>query len=463
MSSFLNPIFLLRIVKSYYTDVNRIWKINNEQLKKYQDKCLRKIVKYAYNVPIYHKKYKKAGIYPNDIRGIKDIEKLPFITKDDLKNNFPDGIIPPGFNKDKNPLLSTSGSMGKPVFVYYDQFTAIKALAGYVRALKAYGGIWNKTKIAQIIDSKPGTIENTVFNSDFSSFLKKFVSLKNIKILYVGEKIEDIIKELEIFKPECIGSDPVMLQQLAQLKNNGYGKNINPNLMFSSSAMLDDYTKKFVEKTFGTKLYDVYATTEAGPIAFECKKRGVYHVNSDFVYIEFLDEKNDPVPYGKSGNVIVTKLYGKGTPIIRYTGLEDVATPVESETKCGILSQSIKCIGGRAMDQIILPSGKTVAPFHVTTIPASVMDDFKSYKIKQFQIIQHKVDDIEVLIVIDENLRKTGPSVEKIIEEIKKRFEQKTGEGVKIRVNEVDEISKGVRSDYVRLVISKIKSPINKC
>ena len=85
MNPFLNPIFFSRIVKSHFFDVNRIWHINLKQLRKYQDKALCKIVKYAYTVPVYNKKYKEHGVHPDDIKGIDDIQKLPLITKDDMK------------------------------------------------------------------------------------------------------------------------------------------------------------------------------------------------------------------------------------------------------------------------------------------------------------------------------------------------------------------------------------------
>ena len=88
------------------------------------------------------------------------------------------------------------------------------------------------------------------------------------------------------------------------------------------------------------------------------------------------------------------------------------------------------------------------------------MDDFKTYKIRQFQIIQHKINEIEVLIMIDARLRKIDPSVEKILKELKKRFTQVIGAGVNIEINEVDEIEKDVRSDHARLVVSKVKRPL---
>ena len=459
MNQFLNPIFLTQMVRSHFIDVNRIWNVNFKQLRKYQDKCIRNIVRYAYTVPIYHKKYKEQGVHPSDIKGVRDIQKLPLITKDDIRDNYPDGIVPKNFNKKQGFLLSTSGSTGKPVFIYYDMFTAIKYVEGYIRMLKAYGGSWRKSRILLVIDIKPGSVEHAAFTNSVVPFLKKFISMGNIKYLHVGEKSESLIKKINEFNPEFLGSDPPVLMKIAILKNEGLGKDINLKYLFSSGSMLDNYTRQYVENAFNAKLLDTYGATESGPVAFESLDRDGYHVNSDFVYLEFLDDEQKSVPCGKAGHLAVTRLYGKGTPIIRYTGMEDLVTPIEPRTIRGMTTEMIKNIGGRSIELIHTPDGRMISPFHVTTIPASVMDDFKSYKIKQFQIIQHSVDKIELLLVINEKLRNVGPSVKEISDEIIKRFKDVTSKDVDIVINEVDEIEKDVRSDLVRLIVSKIKRP----
>ena len=458
MSHFKNPIFLLKIAKSYFTDVNRIWKIDNKQLKKYQDKSIKKIVKYAYSIPLYHDKYKEAGVHPKDIKGVDDLNKLPIITKDDIRKYYPDGIIPKGFNKNNAFLLSTSGSTGSPFYMFYDKFTTIKTLEGYVRALKAYGGNWRKSKIVLLVDLKPGSIENAAFSESISPFLKKFISLNNIKLIHVAEKIETIIDEINKFQPEFIGSDPIMFLKLAKMKNKGFGEKIKPKVMFCSGSILDKYTKNYVENAFGVRLYNIYAATEVGILAFECKKNQYYHINSDFVYLEFLNKQNKPIKENESGNIIITRLFGKGTPIVRYAGLGDLVKTIKKENDCNIPSNlMIEHIEGRKMDLVVLPDGRTIAPFHLTTIPATVMSKLNSFKILQFQIIQHKVDEIEVLNVIDDEQRNIGPSVEKIFSEIKKMFIEKTSNKVKIDVKEVNEIEKDKRTDHVSLLISHVK------
>jgi len=341
--------------------------------------------------------------------------------------------------------------------MFYDRFTTIKALEGYIRALRAYGGSWRKSKVVLLVDMKPGSIEHAAFSASISPGLRKILSLKNLKMLHVGEKIETLLKEVDEFEPEFIGSDPTMFLKIANLKNKGLGKNIKPKGMFCSGSMLDDYTRNYVEQAFGSKLYNIYAATEAGTLAFECKNDRLYHINSDFVYLEFLDENNQPVESGKSGTIILTRLFGKATPIIRYSGLGDLVKTIEKENNCGMPSNKmIEHIEGRKMDFVILPDGRSVAPFELTTIPASVMEKLNSFKIKQFQIIQHKVDRIEVLIVIDEEQKNVEPSDDKIISEIKKMFTKKTSKDVEIIVTKVKEIEKDKRSDHVALLISKV-------
>jgi len=455
MNPFHNPIFLLRVAQSYLSDMDRIWKIDRDGLKRYQDKSLRKIVKYAYNVPLYNEKYKSCGIHPNDIKGIDDIHKLPFITKDDLRKNYPDNIIPKGFDKRYAQCISTSGSTGKPVFIHVDKFASIRSLLAFARVLKTHGGNWRKSRTILILDVGPGSIEHSWFGNSAVPFLKKFVKLENIKYLDLGLKPEELIQEINGFNPEFIGSDPNMLRQLAYLKKLGKGKNICPGYIFSGGSVLDSCTKNYVENAFNSKVVDTYGSTEGGPLAFQCINE-TYHVHSDFVYLEFLDNENNKVPFDKPGRLVVTKLYGGGTPIIRYTGIDDIVTPIEASCDCGITTQVIKQIEGRSTELILLPNGKTLSPLTITGIPAKIMEDFNSYKIRQFQIIQHKIDEIEMLLIIDKNQRNIGIPVKDLLLELKKRISKTIGNEIKVIVTEVEEIQKDVRSDYVKVMISKL-------
>ncbi|OYT61861.1 hypothetical protein B6U81_02110, partial [Thermoplasmatales archaeon ex4484_30] len=309
MNPFLNPIFLSRIAWSYMTDIKRVKRKSEEEVEKYRNKCFRKIVRYAYSVPIYRKKYKEAGIHPDDIKSIEDIKKLPFITKNDLRKNFPDGIVPTGFDTKNAYLISTSGSTGQPVSIYVDTYTIIKALLGFIREIQEYGVNWRKTKMSVIVDLTPESAEEAYLAQTVMPNLKKFFSFKNMQVLHVGENPEILIKKIDDFQPEFLGGYPGVMRALAVLKRKGYGKNIHPKVMASSGAVLDDYTRKYIEDAFGAKIFDAYGSTEAGPVAFECRK-GSYHIHSDLVHLEFIDDDGNHVENGKPGHVVVTKLYG---------------------------------------------------------------------------------------------------------------------------------------------------------
>ena len=425
-----SPSFILSLIKSYLTDIDRVWRLNEEQLEKYREKCFKQVLKKAKKVPMYRKKYKGIDL---DKISLKNIEKLPILTKEDLRKNFPDGIVPEGFNVKKAHLVSTSGSTGQPTSIYTDFYTIIKALMGFVRELKEYGISWRKDKMTLIVDLTRGAIEEAYFEKGLP------IKFKNMQFLHVGEDVEKMIEKIDKFKPKFIGGYPGVLRALAVLKRKGYGKNIEPEVMASSGAVLDEYTKKYIEEAFGAKIYDVYGSTEAGPIAFECKQ-GNYHLHYDMVHVEVLDDNFEPVEYGEAGQIVVTKLYGNATPIIRYNGMNDYIIPLKKKCNCGINTPLIGKIAGRKADSIILPSGKIIPPSSITGIPAKVMEELNTKKILQFQILQKSVDRVEVLVVIDEEQRDKEPSLDILFKKLKEKFEERFKGEIEVEIKEVKEI-----------------------
>lgn len=456
VSPLTNPFFFGRIAKSYLFDTNRIWRSSEEKIRKYQDKKFRQIVKYAYTVPLYHDKYKKVGVHPSDIRGIKDIKKLPMVSKKDFRGKNADVLLPPGADVNKHYMTTTSGSTGQPVTFYNDLYTIFHSLIGFIRILRAHDLSWRKNRLATIADLSPDSIENAFFSSGIPN-LRTVISLNNMKVFHLGKKPEKLIDEINNFKPDFLGGYPGILNILATLKRQGKARQLEPRVIVTTGAVVDDYNREYIEKSFNSKLFDMYGATECSPMAFQCKN-GNYHINSDFVYMEFMDPKEKEEISGDGGNVIITRLYGHGTPIIRYTGISDFVTPSRKKDDCGINTTILGEIGGRKVDSIVLPNGEIIPPFTLTGIPHKVMHQLNTEKVQQFQIIQQSLNKIDILIVIDENLRNVGPKVEEIFEEMKKQFEKKIGLKVKINVKEVDNIML-IRSDSAGafpVVISRV-------
>lgn len=441
MNPFYNPIFLSKIAKAYLFDIQRLKKISDVKLKRYQDHQLKKMVRFAYTVPLYHDKYKKARVHPNDISVIKDLRKLPLISKEDIKQYYPDGIISSKTSREQLVEIATSGTTGKSLSIYVDMFDIVMGLFGYLRTIREYEINWRKHRLTIIGDFASHTAESGYVTKGLQPRLPFDFLFRNIQWLDTNDEPKKIIKKINRFNPDFIGGYVGMLGHLALLKEKGFGKNISPKYIVATGAVLDKTLKEFIETTFDAHLFEVYGATETGPIAFECKQGG-YHIMSDLLYLEFL--KDDmPVNSGEAGKLVVTKLFGRGTPIIRYDAINDIVSPRYEKCNCDISGEMIQKIFGRDDLSLLLPGGRVLLPSSFSEIYSRVLYGLKTNKLKDTRIIQHNLTKIEIQIVIDDKTRGVGPSVEEIFSLIRKGFHEKVGPEVEIFVKEVKKVSKG--------------------
>ncbi|MFW6149176.1 MAG: phenylacetate--CoA ligase family protein [Atribacterota bacterium] len=440
MNPLINPYNSLPLLRSYLFDPDRLKKSSIEKIQKYRNKALRRIVKYAYKVPLYRERYKEAGIHPNQIKKIEDITKLPMISKDDMRKNFPDRITPHGNKKNKH-VICTGGTTGKSISIYTDFYTIGKAGALFVRELNAFNLTWKKADMAHIGNFNPCRID-LVAEEQFHRYLKPFFSKSNRLNMDVSTPTKELIEKLDTFEPDTILSYPAIFQHLAFLKRKGYGKNVKTKVLYTAGSILDEYTRKYVQDVFNCPLLNSYQSVEAqGPIATECTE-GIWHINWDFHNVEAIDDNGEIVAPGERGHILITRLWGRGTPIIRYTGMEDWVRIIPlKKCKCGLTTPVIEGgVEGRKRANIVLPSGKIFPPGAFCFVEP-VLTKYKSFMVKQYQIIQKKIDEIEILLVIDEDLRDVGVSADVIKKEIKENYEKKVGPKVNISIKEVDKIT----------------------
>jgi len=440
MNSFYDPILISKILKSYLFDINRLRNLNDEELKKYQIKRLRKIVKFAYTVPLYHDKYKKAIVHPDDIKSLEDINKLPTVSKYDFKKYYPDGIISSKINKSKLIEVSTSGTTGKSLTIYVDMFDIVVGLFGYIRSLNEHGINWRKDKLTIIADFQPHTVESGYIHRGLQPRLSSNLFFKNIQWLNTNDNPEIVIKEINKFKPDFIGGYTGMLGHLSLLKEKGYGKNISPRVIASTGGPINKALRELIEKTFNVPVFESYGSTESGPIAFQCKNGG-YHVLSDFVYLEYF-KNGAPVRSEEPGKMVLTKLYGNGTPIIRYDAINDIVAPLYEKCDCGLAGEQIKKIYGRDDLSFFTTDGKILLPSSFGDIFGRILYKLKTNKLNDVRVIQHDINRIEIQAVINEKLRDVGPSVEEIFLELKQGFREKFGSNIEIITIEVKKIDR---------------------
>lgn len=440
MNPFFNPLNSLPLLGSYFFDPPRLVHMNAAELKRYQNKAFKRIVKYAYETPLYHQKYKKAGIHASDITGIDDIVKLPFITKQDIRNSFLDGVIPRGYDGNKGHMVSTGGTTGKSVSIYTDFCTIAKAASPVLRELQRFHLNWLKARFIHIGNFNPNRID-LVAQESFHKPLTSIIPMDNKLNLDINIPMTKLINTINEFRPDLILTYPAVFQHLAYLKRKGYGEHITPTVFWTAGAMLDEYTRRYVEGAFNCPLRNIYTSVESqADIAFECLEK-TWHIHADFFHLEAIDKNHELVSAGEQGHLAITRLFGRGTPIIRYTGMDDwVRLRPSKDCICGLSTPVIEGgVEGRMRANIILPGGKVFPPGAFCFIE-SALQGFDTFKIKQYQIIQHRIDAIEILLVIDEELRDVGPSVSVIMNRIMKAYQKKVGPDVTILVKEVDTI-----------------------
>jgi len=440
MNPFHNPLFLLKMVKSYLFDIERLRNFNEEELKRYQDKQLKKMVQYAYTVPLYHEKYKKVGVHPTGIVGIKDIAKLPTISKEDIKQYYPNGIVSPHAPRYRLIEVSTSGTTGKSLALYGDLFDVVLWLFWYIRILNEWRINWRKDRLTIIGDFAPNTIGSGYIHRGLLSNINSDLFFRNIQWLNTNDEPEKMINEVDRFKPDFIGGYAGMLGHLALLKDQGFGKNINPTYVGTIGSVLTGPLRKLVETTFHASVFEVYGATESGTIAKK-KKKGHYHIMSDLVYPEFLKD-GQHVTSREPGKLIITKLYGHGTPFIRYDAVNDIVAPIYEPCDCDYPGIRIDRIYGRDDLALLFSGGRALLPSSISEIHGRLLYELKTNKVKQTRIIQHDLHTVEIQLAIDPKLRNIGPSVDEIFSVLQKGYRDKIGLGVDITIKEVKKVSK---------------------
>lgn len=453
MNPFYNPVFLSKILKRYLVDVDRLDRISQESLRRYQDKRLRRLVRFATSVPLYQETFKAAGIDSAAITGISDLHKLPFVTKDDLKRHYPDGIISSKIQKESLIEVSTSGTTGKVLPLYVDLLDIVMGLFAYMRTLHEYGlSIW-KDRITIIGDFAPHTAESGYVTRGLQPRFNLTRFFKNIQWLNTNDDPKKVITAMNDFQPDFIGGYVGMLGHLSLLKETGLGERISPQYIAATGSVLDPFLKSFIEKSFQSKIFEVYGATESGLIGFQCKK-GSYHLMSDLIYAEFIRD-GQSVRSGEAGEMVITKFHGKGTPIIRYNAINDIVAPLEGECSCGKAGALIKKVYGRNDLALYLPNGTVLLPSSFSEIYSKLLYQMKTNKVTNTKIVQHDLTTLEIQVVIDEKLRSIGPSVEEIFQFIQKGFEAKTGPDVTVKVTEVTSVDTSQGPRIVSMVDKK--------
>ena len=333
-----------------------------ERIRAMQDEKLRKQVRHVWeNVPYYRKKMEEKGVTPEDISSTSDLHKLPFLSKADLRNAYPYGLLACPL-KDCVRIHSTSGTTGKRVIAFYTQADIDMWSECAARAIVAAGG--GPDDVCQISygyglftggaglnggSHKVGclTVPTSSGNTD-----RQIMFLMDLKATilcctpsyaaYLGESLKE-----RGYKPEDI-----------PLKAGIFG-----------AEPWSEEMRRDIEQTLGIKAYDIYGLTEiSGPgVAFECSAQQGMHINEDHFLVETIDpDTGETLPEGTQGELVFTSLDKAAFPLLRYR-TRDICTLTREPCSCGRTHVRMAKPKGRSDDMLII-RGVNVFPSQIETV-----------------------------------------------------------------------------------------------
>lgn len=332
-----------------------------EQIKQLQSERLVKQVQHVYdNVPFYRGKMEEAGVKPEDIHGIEDLHKLPFITKDDLRDQYPYGMLAVPESECVR-IQSTSGTTGRRVVSFYTQNDVDLWDDCCARAIVAAGG--TQDDVCHVSygyglftggaglnggSHKVGSLTLPMSSGNTDRQIQFMIDL--------GSTILCCTPSYAAYLAENINERGVRDQ--IKLKSG----------IFGAEAWTEEMRHE-IEKNLGIKAYDIYGLTEiSGPgVSFECSEQKGMHINEDHFIAEIIDPNTGEVlPEGSRGELVFTCITKEAFPLIRYR-TRDIAILTRQPCACGRTHIRMTKPLGRSDDMMVV-KGVNVFPSQIETV-----------------------------------------------------------------------------------------------
>ena len=333
-----------------------------EDIKKLQSEKLVKQVKHVYeNVPYYRDLMDKKGVKPEDIHGIEDLHLLPFLTKADLRDAYPYGLLAKPLNECVR-IQSTSGTTGRRVVAFYTQHDVDLWEDCCARAIVAAGG--TNEDVCQVaygyglFTGGPGLNGG----SHKVGCLTLPMSSGNT------ERQIQFMTDLNATILCCTPSYAAYLGE--SLTEKGYTPDTIPLKagIFGAEPWTEEMRRN-IQNTLGIKAYDIYGLTEtSGPgVSFECEEQTGMHINEDHFLAEIIDpDTGEVLPEGSKGELVFTSLDKEAFPLLRYR-TRDICVLTRKKCSCGRTFIKMCKPMGRSDDMMII-RGVNVFPSQIETV-----------------------------------------------------------------------------------------------
>ena len=333
-----------------------------EEIKKLQSEKLVKQVKHVYeHVPYYRDLMDKKGVSPDDIHGIEDLHKLPFIEKSDLRETYPYGMLAVPL-EDCVRIQSTSGTTGRRVIAYYTQNDINLWEDCCARALIAAGA--DRDDVVQVSYGYGLFTGGPGLNGGSHK-------VGSLTLPMSSGNTERQIQFMTDLRATVLCCTPSYAAYIGEsLKEMGYTPDTIPLKagIFGAEPWTAEM-RKSIEETLGIKAYDIYGLTEiSGPgVSFECSEQKGMHINEDHFIAEIINpETGEVLPEGTKGELVFTCLDKEAFPLLRYR-TRDICVLSRTPCSCGRTHVRMAKPMGRSDDMMII-RGVNVFPSQIEAV-----------------------------------------------------------------------------------------------
>jgi len=361
-------------------------KLSSREIEKFQWSKAKELINYCYeNVPFYKKRFTSIGLIPKDIKDKSDLLKIPVLTKDEIRNHWPEMIPKNGYQR--LTYRSTSGTSGTPLIFPKDHYATSYMDAAMYQVYSWYG-IKIGDRQARLWGSATKPVAQ--IKQKFKDYLLNRVRLSAFNM--TDENCYNYYKKLLSFRPKFIYGYPNAILSFSKFlrRNKIDGTKLTLKAVICTGEILFPEHRKIIESTFKSKVVNEYGTTENGIIAFECPE-GNMHILAHNVLVEFIKDGHYVEP-GESGQIVVTELNSRCIPFLRYK-LDDIGKPSDKKCTCGRNLPLMEIIEGRIDDFIQTPDGRLVYDAILAYL-------FKE-GVKEFRGIQKAKDELIIQLVKD--------------------------------------------------------------
>ncbi|MGH7801714.1 MAG: phenylacetate--CoA ligase family protein [Thermodesulfobacteriota bacterium] len=358
-------------------------KLSPNELKELQNRKLRAVIEYAYeNVPYYNSIFSSVGLSPKDIRTAEDLKHIPITTKDDLRAADVERITAKGIDFSSCITTNTSGTTGKSLIIYLTRDEERTRRLVLFRTLHSIG-LSPRDRFAVL-----GSVEP--HHARLHQRLGFYRSWKISRFL----PVEDQIQCLQMIQPTVLWVYPTVLRALLHRIDYRLSKFVLPRILITIGEVFDEVMKERVLTDLNIEIFNLYAASEIGVIAAECRTHEGLHVNTDHVILENLDGYQT-AEGGSTSIAVLTTLNAFTMPFIRYHSGEFCAF-INNKCSCGSSFPLIGPPQGRDLDMVRLPSGRVLSPLPFQSILQNISN------IDQFRIIQESFHKFVLQLVFKE-------------------------------------------------------------